>query len=143
MVEWLNSAAPTDPGLVLIAGIAAAALATLAALIWPPSARKNADPLSRLFDPDNLDSELSRVAGRPAHAYRNSPAARCGAFARGQQPGSGQRAMMAYLAQRIRADGLVQRSVNAGAMESAGEWEEVLLLPPPCPAREEQVAKAA
>lgn len=164
----------SDPTYTLAAGVAVAILATCIAILRPPATKKDADPLAGLFAGSTLDTQLDRAAQRAQRteqATRDASEFRAKVFARkaahpaseAQRPVPPHRAerydhgaVLAHLAQVMRAgieteDEGIRIAPSTGPSTgpidqsgSDGEWEEVLLLPPPAaPTQDEAVANAA
>lgn len=157
-----------DPAFALIAGIALGVGITLgwskfASIVRSPRFRKTADPLSGLFEGSTLESQLTRVADpqarseikdRQASAVRAKIFARKSAMAPPKDTPAPHRAtrydhgaVLAHVAKVMRAGTHLDEPASASdACDDAakGEWEEVLLLPPPSGSdTKDEISKAA
>lgn len=163
--EAIGALGLTNPAYALIAGVVLGVCITLCVLKWSPAPRSKADPLSGLFEGGTLESQLTRVADPKSQSEiedRQASAVRAKIFARksardaaakdSTPPHRAQRydhaAVLAHVAKVMRAGThLDDDAACATAPEEAGatgEWEEVLLLPPPSASNtSDGVAKAA
>lgn len=151
-----------DPAFALIGGVAIGICATLAIKQWAIKPRHKTDPLSGLFVRETLDRQLAQIAAPEALSERRDREAsifRAKMFARRAvkapeavevPPHRAERydhaAVLAHVAKVMRAGTQLGKDACADAQQvsETGDWEEVLLLPPPSPcANEDATAQAA
>lgn len=152
-----------DPSFALIGGIVIGICIALLIKRWPVKSRHKADPLSGLFARETLDSQLAQIADPDALSERRdreASACRAKMFAlRAAKapeaveipPHRAERydhaAVLAHVAKVMRAGSELGKDVSVGAdaqqAAEAGDWEEVLLLPPPSSRANEDAATQA
>lgn len=163
----LESLGAVDPVLILIIGVAIGVAATLGMRQLTRGPRKTADPLSRLFARETLDTQLAQFADPVAVSERKdreASAFRAKMFARRvthpsetadvhthRPPHLADRydhaAVLAHVAKVMRAgthlDEEAPYQTAAKGDDDAGDWEEVLLLPAPAHSPQENAAAKA